>query len=144
MPTPNEPTPSAVPPFLVAALVCDVAVRDPSTRKLNLIGVFDRVHVLKFPTRRAMSLYVKVTDAVGYYPLRVDFVRVESDELMARAEGKIDAADRKMSVDLHVSFPPLPIPAPGRYEFRIHASGMYLGSAFLDASQRQASAGPPG
>lgn len=130
-------TPSAVPPFLVAALICDVAVIDPSTRKHNLIGIFDRIQVFQFPAQRAMSLYVKVTDASGHYPFRVDFVRVESDELMARAEGEMNVKDRTLSFDLAVNFPTLPLPQPGRYEFRIHASQMYLGSAFLDAILRQ-------
>jgi hypothetical protein len=135
-PMADEKTPSKVPPYLVAALICDVAVMDPSTRKQNLIGIFDQVHVLKFPAQRAMSVYMKVTDAVGYYPLRIDFVRGDSDELMARAEREINAKDRTKSLDLHINFPPLPIPSSGRYEFRIHANQMYLGSAFLDAVER--------
>ena len=54
---------SNVVPVLVAALVCDVAVADPGTGKKNLIGVFNRVNVGKFPTKRPMSLYILGTDA---------------------------------------------------------------------------------
>ena len=52
-------------PLLVAALICDVAVADPSTRKQNLIGIFDRVVASKFPTSRQMHLYIKLADAEG-------------------------------------------------------------------------------
>ena len=62
---------SQVVPVLVAALVCDVVVSDPSTGKKNLIGIFDRVNVGKFTTTRRMSLYVKVTDADGDYDAEI-------------------------------------------------------------------------
>ena len=126
-----------VPPYLVAALVCDAAVTDPSTHKKSLIGIFDRLNAGSFPTQRQMALYVKVTDAQGYYPVRIDFVRVNSDTLLAQAEGQMTATERTQSLDAHFDFPPLPIPEEARCEFRIHASNMYLGSAFLNAVPRR-------
>ncbi len=130
----DKKTASAVPPYLVAALICDVAVRDPSSGKQNLIGIFDTLRAAKFPTAQPMGLYLKVTDASGYYPIRVDFVRSDSDKLLTQAHGNLNAPDRMKSFHMSVNFTPLPIPAAGRYEFRLYASEMYLGSAFLDAS----------
>jgi hypothetical protein len=131
------PRPSSkIPPLLQAALVCDVAVSDPSTGKPSLIGIFDRIQVGRFPTARAMSVYFRITDAEGHYPMRVDFVRAESDTLIARVEGEMDGKDRTESMGVHYEFPPLPLEQPGRYEFRIYASDMYLGSAAIEARQR--------
>jgi len=134
----EEPrTPSRVPPLLLAAIVCDVAVRDPSTGKENLIGVFDRVAVGRFPTSRAMSIYFRVTEASGFYPLKIDFVQADKERVIARLEGELTSDNPTRSHDSHFDFPPLPIPEPGRYEFRIFASDMYLGGASLTAEPRK-------
>ena len=132
---------SKVVPLLVAALVCDVAVADPSTGKKNLIGIFDRVHVDRFPTSRAVSLYFKVADAEGHYNFDVRYVRASTDEVLAKAEGKVVINDRLSSSDQYLAFPPISIPAPDRYEFQIWANSMFLGSTFIDASQRSNSGG---
>ena len=132
----QEKTPSNITPFLVAALICDVAVAEPHTQKKSLIGIFDRINVGDFPTQRAMSLYLKMTDAEGYYPIEIEYVYVNTGEVLGKVEGKMEAKDRTISTDLFIQFPPLPINREGRYEFRVKASGMFLGSAFIDAVTR--------
>ncbi len=131
--TENQPL-SEIAPLLVAALVCDVAVADPTTGKKNLIGIFDQVRVGEFPTKRPITLYFKIGDAEGRYEFEVRYVRAETDEVLAKAEGEVQARDRLSSTDLYISFPPIPIPATGRYEFQIWANSMFLGSTFIDAT----------
>lgn len=120
----------------MAALVCDVAVADPSTGKKNLIGIFDRISVGEFPTQRPMSLYMKVTDAEGYYETEVRYVQVSSGQVLARAKGQLHSTDRLASASLYIQFPPLPIPKEGRYEFQVWANSMFLGTTFVDAVPR--------
>lgn len=127
---------SNVVPVLVAALVCDVAVADPGTGKKNLIGIFDRVFVGKFPTTRPMSLYMKVTDAEGYYETEVRYIQVNSGKVLAQAGGELESTNRLASADLYIQFPPLPIPEEGRYEFQVWANSMFLGATFIDAIPR--------
>lgn len=134
--TQGRSTPSQVVPVLVAALVCDVAVADPSTGKKNLIGIFDRVTVGRFPTRRQISLYIKVTDAEGYYQIKIRYAQANSRQVLAEAEGELAARDPLASSDLYIQFPPLPIPEQGRYEFQIWFNSMFLGTAFMDAVPR--------
>lgn len=40
--------------------------------------------------------------------------------------------DHGQPMDMLVQFPPLPFQAPGRYEFRVLMSGMYVGRAILE------------
>ena len=127
---------SQVVPVLVAALVCDVAAADPSTGKKNLIGIFDRINVTKFPTRRPVSIYFKVADAEGRYEIQVRYVQVKTGKILAQAEGGLQANDRLASTDLYIQFPPLPIPEEGRYDFQVWANSMFLGSTFIDAVPR--------
>jgi hypothetical protein len=135
--TQSSRSPSQVVPLLIAALVCDVAATDPSTRKHNLIGIFDRIFAGGFPTARPMSVYLKLTDAEGHYDLEINFVQVASGKLLAGAKGTLDVPDRLSSVDTSISFPPLALPAAGRYEFQIRANSVFLGSTFLDAVPAQ-------
>lgn len=127
---------SGLVPYLIAALVCDVAVQDPSTAKKNLIGIFDRINVGKFPSKRPMTIYIKLTDAQGDYQMEVKYVQVSNGKVLAGARGELHATNLLASSDLYISFPPLPIPNEGRYEFQIWANSMFLGSTFIDAVPR--------
>ena len=126
---------SEVVPLLVAVLVCDAAVADPSTGKMSLIGIFDTVSAAKFPTERAISLYFKVVDAEGFYEFAVRYVQIDSGEVLLQAVGDLMANDRLVPSDLYLSFPPLPMPAIGRYEFQIWTNSMFLGSTSIRAVQ---------
>ncbi len=126
-------TPSKVPPLLIATIVCDAVAVDRASGKHSLIGIFSVLISAAFPTQRPMSLYVKVTDAQGRYPWHVDFTQLNNDVVLAKAEGEFNATDRKGYVEFSLDFPPLTFPEPGRYQFRIFASEMYLGGAFIDA-----------
>ncbi len=101
-------------PVLVAALICDVAVADPSTNKKHLIGIFDRVWVNEFPTQWQMSLYIKLADAEGTYEIEAKYVYRKSGSEIAGAKIKLEIRDRLLTTDLHIPFPPLPIPHEGR------------------------------
>lgn len=131
----EQKTPSQITPFLVAALVCDVAVEDPNTGKQNLIGIFDYVGAGDFPAERRMSLYLKLTDAEGYYPLEVEYVYVNDNIVLDTIAVELEVEDRTVAVECVMHSPLLPMPYPGRYEFRIRASGMFLGNAFIDVGQ---------
>ena len=127
---------SQVAPLLVAALVCDAAVVDPSTGKNNLIGIFDRVNVGAFPAERPMSLYFKVTDAEGRYKVEIRYIHADTDEILANIEGEFQSTNRLGSADFLVQCPPLPIPRHGRYAFQLWANSMFLGSVSVDAEPR--------
>ena len=132
----DEPAPSNVVPVLVAALICDVAVADPSSGKKNLIGIFDRIFVREFPAQRPMSLYLKLSDAQGLYEIEVLFVQLKSGNVLGKGQGKFQLKDRLSSADFFLDLPPVLIPTAGRYEFQIFTNGTLIGSAFLDAVQR--------
>jgi hypothetical protein len=124
-------------PFLVAALVCDAAVEDPATGKKNLIGIFDKINVRKFPSKRPVSLYLKITDAEGDYDTEVRYIQMSTGKALARATGKMHSVDRQASVDLLIAFPPLLIPGEGRYEFQFWANSIFVGTTSIDAVQQR-------
>jgi len=127
---------SSVVPVLVAVLVCDAAVEDPSTGKKSLIGIFNRINVGRFPTKRPMALYIKLTDAEGNYKVEARFVQVASQKVLAKVKGGLRAVDRAASSSLFLSLPALPIPSEGQYEFQIWANSVFLGSTAIEAVGR--------
>lgn len=133
----EENSPSQVIPVLVAVVVCDVAAADPSTGKKSLIGIFDTINVARFADERPMSVYMKLADAEGSYDIEIRYVQRDSGEVLAKAEGHVQIKSRLQSADLIVSFPPLPIPREGRYEFQIWANRVFLGGTFIDALPRR-------
>jgi len=132
----RERTPGSVVPVLVAALVCDAAVADPASGKKNLIGIFDRVLVGRFPTARPLFVYWKITDAQGHYRIAVRIVHANRNREIGRAEGEVDVIDRLLASDFLLQLPPIPFEEAGRYEFQIWMNDAYLGTAVVDAQVR--------
>lgn len=127
---------SQVVPVLVAALVCDVAVTDPSTGKKTLVSIFDRMNVGQFPTSRPLSFYLKLADSEGRYHIEVRYVKADSGETLATVQGEFQSNNRLGSNDFVLSFP-VPIPSEGRYEFQVWANSVFLGQTFIDIVQIQ-------
>jgi len=125
---------SHVKPVLIAALVCDVAVKDPTTGKISLIGIFDKIHVKQFPAQRPVSLYAKLTEAEGNYQFQAKYVFSNTGETLAEAKGEFAAKEKLGTIELNLQYPPLPIPGEGRYDFQIWVNGQFLGQTFIDAA----------
>ena len=110
-----------------------MAVKDPTTGKISLIGIFDRVHVKSFPGNRPVSLYAKLTEAEGHYQFAAKYVYSNTGQTLAEAKGEFTSKEKLSTVELNLQFPPLPLPGPGRYDFQIWANGQFLGQTFIDA-----------
>ena len=131
----DAPKPSKVVPSLVAALVCDVVAEEPSTQKKSLIGVFSHIAGRSFPVVRQFSLYVKLTDAEGFYRIEVRFVQLKENKVLVKGTTQMQVRDRLSAPDFFVPFQPLRFEKPGRYDFQVFANDVYLGSAFVDAGE---------
>jgi hypothetical protein len=125
---------SEVVPLLVAALVCDSAFQDPATGKTSLIGVFDRVNARAFPSvHAALSLFVKMVDAEGFYDVSIKIVHAESGQVLAQARAEMKVGDRLSPTSFVLPLQQFQLPGAGTYDFQIWANDTYLGSASLQA-----------
>ena len=113
-----------------------MGITEPHTKKKSLIGIFDRLSTSAFPTKRAVTLYLKIADAQGRYELDIRFVHLNSGNVLAKAEGKLEQSDRLASAELLIPFPPLQIGESGRYEFQVWANSTFLGSTTIDVVGR--------
>lgn len=125
---------SQVVPFLMAALVCDAAATDPNTGKKSLLGIFDRIQAVEFPTRRVVTLYFRIGDAEGRYRMSVKFVSLKDGTIIYDTDAEISIPDRLATSELEVVINPLEIPAPGKYELQLWANSAYVGATSIVAS----------
>jgi len=122
-------------PYPLAILLCDTIIVDERSKKKTLVGIFDVIYAKEFPAKhRPLSVYVRLTDAEGEYQFRIDYVQVKTDKLLGRGNiPPISITDRLKTHELIMEFPPIDIPEPGEYEFRLWANDRYIGRAKFTA-----------
>lgn len=122
-------------PVLTAMLLCDMVITDPDTGKKTLVGIFDRLTSLKFPTKRTMAVYAKLTDAQGRYVFRLQFVGIERDQVLGEVQSEvIEIADRLEPFQFALPIT-VGVERPGLYEFRLFANDTYIGRVPFWAAQ---------
>ena len=116
-------------PYPLAILLCDQIIVDEQSKKKTLVGIFDVIYAKGFPAQHpSLSVYARLTDAEGQYSFRMDYVQVKNDQLIGKGEvPSITITDRLKVQELVMQFPPIAIPEPGEYEFRLWANDRYIG-----------------
>jgi hypothetical protein len=140
MSMPERGTPDLPHPTMQAMLCADTAIREVGTNKVTLVGIFDRIFSPEFPLvwGRPISVYVRLNDAEGTYPFRLELVRVDDEQAIGRMEGQAAISGRLAASELIVNVPPgVTFERPGRYEFRLFANGRFvIGGASLNVVQQ--------
>ena len=107
---------SPVPPALKAMLVCDLFIRDESTRRASLIGIVEQIQAPLFPaTLQTLFVYATITDGEGDYRIRLD--------------------DRNSVGELTFNLGGLVIERPGRYDLAFFANDRLVGTKSLPMIQ---------
>ena len=123
-------------PSLNAMLICDLAIREEGSGKISLIGIFENISAIKFPTQHALlCVYAKLIDAQGDYELRLELVRLEDFQVIG--EGRLQAAfaDRRVPVEFVFQLAGLVFERPGGYEFRLYANNRSVGQKSFNVVQ---------
>ena len=117
-----------------AFLIADSVIQDRSTGKWSVVGIFDQIYAPKFPCQHgALAIYVKLSDALGKYAVRVEFRDVGEDRLVSAFEGiNLEVKDRLKGPEFGVPTHGLPLEKPGKYQFVLFFNGEYGASATLD------------
>jgi hypothetical protein len=60
---------------------------------ITIVGVVDRLTASEFPFEyvRGLELYVRVIDAAGEYPIRMEIIRVADEYTIARGEAVVSS-----------------------------------------------------
>jgi hypothetical protein len=113
-------------PYLLAVLLCDVVINEEGTGKKTIVGTFDKLSSPSFPAGYPFTIYVKITDAEGVYRIRLDYVSLSTDRVLASEEFPSMAIPNRLEPADLVFKIVAPIPEPGSYEFRIYVDNAWL------------------
>jgi hypothetical protein len=126
------------PPIPVAILLCDQVITEKETGKKSIIGVFDRIWARTFPvTHKSAAIYIRIADAEGSYDMRIQYVKVDTQEVLDEATGRLEVqlSERYGEADFAVPLSAIMIPEPGYYEFRLFLNGQFFQKVRFQAVQ---------
>ena len=114
-------------PVPIAFLLCSQVLIEEGTRKKTIIGVWNNINAKAFPhTQGQVCLYARLIDGEGHYAIRIELVRVETQEQMMAIEGEVTAESRHKPMDFASPIFRLRLPAPGEYEFSLWMNKRYI------------------
>ncbi|MCE9531064.1 MAG: hypothetical protein K8T89_08055 [Planctomycetes bacterium] len=115
-------------PMPLALLMCDGAHRDPSTGKWTLLGLFNSIHAVEFPTTHPlMVVYLAVTDAHGKISVR--FRIIDGDEErdpLVLIETELTVGDPRVVADIVIPIRDVTFPEPGDYRLQVFTNNQFL------------------
>jgi hypothetical protein len=136
------------PPTVVSLMVCDQIITDRLTGKQSIIGIFSRVHALKYPViHPLLSVFVGLTNGHGRVELTTRIV--DSNEArppVVEGRGGVQFRNPRDIAYLALQFHGLRFPAAGEYRVQLWAGSTLLREARLDlvlATQQPRPGTPP-
>jgi hypothetical protein len=106
------------------------------TNKKSLIGVFQDMNALAFPTQANCALYIKLVDGIGDYALRIRFVNLSGETLVTELPSiKAHFNDPLAPAEVAVNMVGFLVPEEGRYEFQLYANEIYLSRITMGAKR---------
>lgn len=138
------PTEKPVPDVL-SLVVCDQIITDRLTGKQSLIGMFAKVHALRFPASHPqLSVYVALTEGYGQIDLVIRIVDTNDERPpIVEGKGKVHFKNPRAIANLALQFHGLTFPKPGEYRVQLYANGQLLREARLQLIQVERRRKPP-
>lgn len=121
-------------PEITSFVLADQVFRQES-RKWCVIGVFSKIYCPMFPAMYpSFGVFVVIADAEGDYDLRLE-MRNSKDQLVTKMDGlRLTGVNRRDQCEFGMQTHNLPIPAAGRYFFKLFFRGEpALRDAYFDA-----------
>jgi len=88
-------------------------------------------------THKAAAIYIRIADAEGSYDMRLQYVRVDTQEVLHEATGRLEVqlSERYGEADFAVPLSAIMIPEPGYYEFRLFINEQFFQKVRFQAIQ---------
>lgn len=114
-------------PVVLSINVCDAIIRDETTKKVSLIGIFNAIHALSFPTvHPLLHLYIALTNGHGQYKGEIRFSDDEGKVLVC-AEGPLEFKDPLQIVEINFEWRLLKFEHEGEYIIEVMCDGQQVG-----------------
>ncbi len=126
-------------PRLLAFLLADSVYRDGASGKHIVAGTFNQLESPSFPVRFTgpVTLFASVLGVERATTLELRFLELATgQDLLEPRAIEVDPMDAGLAIEFSVRPPPLPLPRPGRYAFRLSSPAGPLGEAPLEVVER--------
>jgi hypothetical protein len=132
-------------PSVKAILVCDQVIHEIGTNKKSLIGIFEEIHLPRFPAQYPrIAVYVNLTDAHGEYVLEMRLIGEDGGEVGRGQTPKVNIENPLATCEFALQVQNLQFPKPGQYEFQIFANESFLATKNFRVRQIQQSGAQQG
>ncbi|HNQ23678.1 MAG TPA: hypothetical protein PKK06_11345 [Phycisphaerae bacterium] len=121
-------------PDVLALILCDQIITDRITGKQSLIGMFSRIHALRFPAGHPqLCVFVALTDGHGRNDLMLRIVDSnEERKPLIEGKGVVEFKDPRAIANLALQFHGLVFPQSGEYRVQLYCNGSLLREARLE------------
>ena len=104
-------------PIAVAMIICDQIITEKGTEKKSLVGCFNNVASISFPTRPInCSVFVALTNGRGKFKAELKCINEEADRSQVFGmAGPLEFDDPMQTVEMGFKLTNLSFPKPGRH-----------------------------
>ncbi len=123
----KKATPPKPVPGILSINICDAIIRDETTKKVSLIGIFNTIHALSFPTvHPLLHLYMALTNGHGKYKGEIRLSDNEGNVLIC-AQGPLEFKDPLQVVEINFEWRLLKFEHEGEYIIEVACDGQQVG-----------------
>jgi hypothetical protein len=131
-------------PHVVSMIICDLVLRDQTTRNVSLIGLFNAIHGLRLPMLHdRLHVFISLTEGRGRMPFSL-LCKAPDETVISETRGEIVFGNPLEVTDVDVELRGLVFQTPGLYRFEFECgSELALRRFSVLATSDAASAPPP-
>ena len=137
----DDPTPIAHRPMpeVLSVMIADMMYRDPTTRKLFILGSFSAYAAREFPTViRSLFVHIAVTRIHASVELDVRVVNAAETITLITGKGRLKVPDPRVVAEIEMQLPPLTVAEAGDYRIQIWSGSTLLTTRRLMVLERKA------
>ncbi len=108
----------------ISIIVCDDVYRDETTKKMVVVGTFNRISTSSLPCLHPrMTVLFSLTNASGVYDLSLSIEHEKSGQTIAEIRGPLEVHDPLAINDVNVVMSNLQFQEDGKYWAELKADG---------------------
>ncbi len=116
-------------PIVLSINICDTIIRDETTKKVSLIGLFNAIKANTFPSTHSLfHVYVALTNGHGPYKTSLRIVSVDNSEVLVNINGELNVINPLQVIELNIALQGLRFNKPGKYSVQVLCNGEPIGS----------------
>jgi hypothetical protein len=114
-------------PLVLSINICDAIIRDETTKKVSLIGIFNTIQVSSFPAvHPLLHLYMALTNGHGEYKGEIRLTDT-ADNVLISAQGPLVFKDALQVIEINFEWRLLKFKHDGEYVIEVLCDGQQVG-----------------